>query len=184
MVGDGRFNERGNTGKAIASDGVIAAMFDPVLQRFLVESAKAAIWTGSVCTGAFILAAAGLLEGCKTTTYWSQIPNLKLLAEKQKFDVAEGYPRSVFDRATRRFTGGGVSSSIDLALELVAIIRGSVAAAQASQLSIQYAPKPPVEAGDPSVAPAALVKQIENDQQTDFILPIQKAVRQLLAALS
>jgi hypothetical protein len=73
-------------------------------------------------------------------------------------------------------------SSIDLALELVAIIKWSVAAAQASQLSIQYAPKPPVEAGDPSDAPPALVKQIENDQQTDFILPIQKAVRQLLAA--
>ena len=131
-------------------DGVIAAMFDPVFRRFLSQAARQASWSGSVCVGAFILAAARLLDGCRATTYWSQIPNLQLLREKMKIEVAPEYPRRLIDSERRRFTGGGVSSSIDLALELVEVLTKSREVAQRAQLAIQYAPGPHIHAGDPS----------------------------------
>ena len=167
------------------ADGVIAAMFDPVLQRFLTEQASKVRWVGSVCTGAFVLAAAGLIAGCEVTTYWSQLENLALLGEKLKIRIAKDCPRAVFDPARCRFTGGGVSSSLDLTLELVEKIAAErsldgKALAQQAQLSIQYAPKPHVHAGDPCEAPPALVKAIRELQEKDFIAPLRQAVRRLL----
>lgn len=164
------------------ADGVIAAMFDPVFQRFLTAHAPKAQWVGSVCTGAFILAAAGLLEGCDVTTYWSQRENLELLREKLKIHVVAKFPRSVLDPQRRRFTGGGISSSLDLALELVETIAADgKAVAEKAQLSIQYAPNPPVRAGDPSQAPARLVAEARKAQEAGFLEPMRKAVRRLLA---
>jgi cyclohexyl-isocyanide hydratase len=162
------------------AEGVIASMFDPVFQRFLRDAAGKASWAGAVCTGAFIIAAAGLLDGCKATTYWSQIPNLKLLGETLKIEAAEGYPRYVLDPDKKRFTGGGVSSSIDLALKLVATLDGEEAA-RTSQLSVQYAPDPPVHAGDPGQASPALTESVRELQEDGFIAPVRKAVQQLLA---
>jgi len=167
------------------ADGVIAAMFDPVFQRFLTEQASKARWVGSVCSGAFLLAAAGLIGGCEVTTYWSQLDNLALLGDKLKLRIAKDCPRSVFDPMRPRFTGGGVSSSLDLALELVEKIaaeRGldGKTLAQQAQLSIQYAPKPHVHAGDPCEAPPALVAAIRKRQEKDLIAPMRQAVRRLL----
>jgi cyclohexyl-isocyanide hydratase len=163
-----------------AADGVIAAMFDPVTQRFLRAVSVTASWSGSVCTGAFVIAAAGLLDGCKATTYWSQIPNLKLLGAKRKIEVPDGYPRFLIDPTRKRFSGGGISSSIDLALELVATLNGKEAA-QTAQLSVQYAPHPPVCAGDPSQAPADLTRRLRELQEKDFIAPVRQAVERILA---
>ncbi|MBL7727439.1 MAG: DJ-1/PfpI family protein, partial [Dinghuibacter sp.] len=63
------------------SEGVNGAMFSPIYREFLATTATRARWTGSVCTGAFILAAAGCLNNCMVTTYWSQLGNLSLLNE-------------------------------------------------------------------------------------------------------
>jgi len=93
--------------------------------------------------------------------------------------VAPGFPRYVIDFQARRFTGGGVSSSIDLALELVLIFNGTAAADQA-QISIQYAPDPPVRSGDPSQAPPRVTASVIEDQRTSFIAPIRKAVKRIV----
>lgn len=142
------------------ADGVINnAMFNPAFQTFLKTTAAGAQWTGSVCVGAFILAAAGLLNNCTVTTYWSQLDNLRLLDKYCNIKVPEGYPRGIIDENQKRFTGGGISSSVDLALMLVEKIKGK-RIAEASQLFIQYSPAPPVHAGDPSEAPPAILKQV------------------------
>lgn len=153
-------------------NGVAAAMQDEIMLRFVKKAARTAEWSGSVCTGAFILAAAGLLDGCKATTYWSM---LETLDEFPAIRVnTQAYPRYILDRRHKRFTGGGVSSSIDLALQLIRVI-SSKRAAETADLSIQYAPDPPVQAGDPSQASPALVKKVRHHQQDGFIQPIADA---------
>lgn len=155
--------------------GVVGTMLDPAFQRFIVTASQEAQWTGSVCVGAFILAVAGLLDGCEATTYWSQLENLALFPQ---ITVAPGFPRYVIDFQARRFTGGGVSSSIDLALELVLFFNGTTAADQA-QLSIQYAPDPPVRSGDPGQAPPRVTASVVEDQLKTFIAPIRDAVKRV-----
>ncbi len=142
------------------SDGVGAAMLDPTIQAWLKRVADDAEWVGSVCTGAFILAAAGLLDGCQATTYWSARPVLALFPD---VSLVPGYPRWHLDEDRKRFSGGGISSSIDLALKLVDNIAGPQAA-QTSQLFVQYAPSPPVNAGDPTEASPELVISVTQSQ--------------------
>ena len=163
------------------TDGVVGSMFDDSFQGFLRQAGAGASCVGSVCSGAFILAAARLLDGCRATTYWSVVPNLALLEGKMGIRAAPGYPRFVIEEEKRRFTGGGVSSSIDLALELVSRLTNREAA-EAAQLAIQYAPDPPVRAGDPCQARPDLVAQVEQGQHEGFVIPIRRAVERLLGS--
>ncbi len=113
---------------------------------FLNYQAKNAAWVTSVCEGALLLAAAGLLNGYSATTHWAFIPCLQ---EFKHINVVSGYPRYVLDRD--RMTGGGISSGLDESLELVQIIAGTDLAQQV-QLMLQYYPDPPVKAPIPSGA--------------------------------
>ncbi|MBV8202817.1 MAG: DJ-1/PfpI family protein [Acidobacteria bacterium] len=149
-------------------EDVATVMQDPVYIEFVRHAGQAARFAGSVCTGAFIAAAAGLLDGCEATTYWSQRENLALFP---RIKLAAGYPRWVF--SGNRFTGGGVSSSIDLALELVDRLAGPTECQQA-QLSAQYAPKPPFDSGDPATAPPEVTAAVRANQK-QFLAVIKKA---------
>ncbi|GAB4198855.1 MAG: hypothetical protein Tsb002_34030 [Wenzhouxiangellaceae bacterium] len=160
-----------------SADGVIWAMNDPGYQAFIKRNAATAEWVGSVCVGAFILAAAGVLDGVKATTYWSQLHNLALFPA---IDVdTRNYPRYLPEPVDAHFSGGGVSSSIDLALAIVQQLAG-VEIAHKTQLGIQYAPNPPLQAGDPGQAPAAITAAVRASQQDSFIQPIRQAVLDLL----
>jgi cyclohexyl-isocyanide hydratase len=109
-------------------------------------------WVTSVCTGSLVLAAAGLLTGYRATCHWGWREHLALFGAEP---VAE---RIVFDR--NRVTGGGVTAGIDFALALTAAIRGE-AHARAVQLSLEYDPAPPFDAGSPQKAGEELVAFIE-----------------------
>lgn len=157
------------------SEGVGAAMLDPVFQQWLKRTASQADWVGSVCTGAFILAAAGLFDGCKATTYWSARPVLELFP---RIEVIAGYPRWHVDEEKKRFSGGGISSSLDLALRLVEVI-GRVEQARLTQLRNQYAPQPPLHSGDPTEASPELVISVTQSQAA-FTAGLIEATRQVL----
>jgi len=104
-------------------------------------------WTTSVCTGALLLGAAGLLKGLPATTHWSAYDDLAsygALPTEQRV-VTSG----------RIVTGAGVSAGVDLALTLAGKIAGPEVA-QAIQLSIEYDPHPPYDTGAPSKAPKAI----------------------------
>ena len=114
-------------------------MEDKAFLDFLVRQSEGATYVCSVCEGALLLAAAGLLDGYTITTHWAftnclvdRFPNVK---------VAPGHPR--FWRDRNRLTGGGISSGLDEALELIRLVQGDDAARQA-QLTTQYYPQPPV----------------------------------------
>ena len=143
--------------------GISTAMFDETYISFIKKNAATASWTGAVCVGAFILAAAGILKDCRATTYWSQVDNLALLKKKLNLKIPKNNPRGVMDKKRKVFTGGGISSSVDLALMLLENIKGK-AYAQSSQLNIQYAPNPPVHAGDPEQASKKLVQKTLKEQ--------------------
>jgi transcriptional regulator GlxA family with amidase domain len=117
-----------------------ALMSDPrrTYLDFLVRHAGKARYVASVCEGALLLAAAGLLDGYKATTHWAFVPCLK---QFPKVKVVKGHPRFVVDR--NRITGGGISSGLDEALKLIELL-GDRKVAQAVQRVTQYYPKPPV----------------------------------------
>jgi cyclohexyl-isocyanide hydratase len=128
--------------------GVNALMTDQGVLAFVREQAKTARFVTSVCTGALVLGAAGLLEGRRATTHWA---SLDLLAAFGATPVAERVVRD-----GNLLTGGGVTAGIDFALALAAELVGR-AEAEAIQLGLEYAPAPPFDAGTPgSAAPEVL----------------------------
>jgi transcriptional regulator GlxA family with amidase domain len=133
---------------------VLPQMTDSVTQDFLKAAAARAQYVTSVCTGALILAEAGLLDGFRATTHWGWIDSL---AAYEKINVVD--ERVVVDR--NRITGGGITAGIDFALTLIAEVVAPPAA-QAMQLIFEYRPEPPFDSGSPTSAPPeilAMVKQ-------------------------
>lgn len=127
----------------------------PALQRILAEpkhtyldflrrQAAGARYVASVCEGALLLAAAGLLDGYSVTTHWAFIPCL--LAQYPAIKVVDGHPRFHLDR--NRLTGGGISSGLDEALELIRLLLGRETA-ESVQQTTQYYPDPPVHSEIP-----------------------------------
>jgi transcriptional regulator GlxA family with amidase domain len=108
-------------------------------------------WTTSVCTGSLLLAAAGLLDGAPATTHWLARDLLAELGAKPVPDRVVEYGKIV--------TAAGVSSGIDMALNLVKRINGDEVA-QAVQLGIEYDPEPPHDAGSPEKAPPEIVELV------------------------
>ena len=125
--------------------GVNAQLENGELLAFLQASEHRARYLTSVCSGALLLGAAGLLRGYRATTHWMSLDMLRILGAEP---VAE---RVVVDR--NRLTGGGVTAGIDLALVLAANLFGADVA-QEIQLAIEYQPSPPFESGLPSTAPS------------------------------
>jgi transcriptional regulator GlxA family with amidase domain len=132
-------------------------MDDGPVHEWLRAAHERSTWTTSVCTGSLILAAAGLLDGVSATTHWLALEELGALGANV---VPE---RVVFDG--KIVTAAGVSAGIDMALALVIRIAGKEVA-EAIQLGIEYDPQPPVNAGSPAKAPAAIVEALRARART------------------
>lgn len=132
-------------------DGAFDLLDDPVALAFIAERGRQARWVTSVCTGAFPLAQAGLLDGRAATTHWAS----RGLLARYGLDVRDG--RVVEDG--NRITAGGVTSGIDFALTLVARLLGDERARRI-QLQLEYDPHPPYDAGTPSAHPAEVIEEI------------------------
>jgi cyclohexyl-isocyanide hydratase len=128
--------------------GVTDALGDSALVNFVRDQAGNARWITSVCTGAFILGAAGLLQGKRATTHWGYTHLLGA------FGAHYEEARVVHDG--NLITAGGVTSGIDFSLEVIAAIAGDDAA-QSVQLSLEYNPDPPFCGGHPSRTPEPIV---------------------------
>ena len=128
--------------------GVDDAILDDELMTFVKREGARAKYVTSVCTGAFILGAAGLLKGKKATTHWAYHDELA------KVGAAPVRARVVRDG--NLITGGGVTAGIDFALTATAEIAGEDVA-KAIQLSLEYDPAPPFDAGSPEKAPAPIL---------------------------
>lgn len=130
--------------------GTMDIMQDSEVLTWLRHVAAKAQWVTSVCTGSLLLGAAGLLKGYRSGCHWASIDQLEY------FGAIPVRERIVEDR--NRFSGGGVTSGIDFALALAAQVRGEDFA-KFIQLSIEYDPHPPFDAGSPDkVSPEILAR--------------------------
>ena len=122
----------------------------------------------SVCTGAFILGAAGLLKGRRAATHWGFAELLPLVgATHEKRRVV---------RDGNLITAGGVTSGIDFGLEIVADIAGEEVA-RSIQLSLEYDPHPPFADGHPDRAAAATLAEVSPryaERRADFRKGIER----------
>jgi transcriptional regulator GlxA family with amidase domain len=131
--------------------GSVAAMGNEAVQGYLRSSAASAEAVGSVCTGALVLGATGLLEGRRATTHWAYAAELEKLGGR--------YVRERWVEDGKFITAGGVSAGIDMALALAARLTDR-ATAQRIQLAIEYDPHPPLGGIDWSgVGEADLARQ-------------------------
>jgi cyclohexyl-isocyanide hydratase len=138
-------------------NGMNPLLTDTETLDFIRRMAADAQWITSVCTGALVLGAAGLLRGKRATTHWM---SHELLARFGAIPVAE---RVVVDGNV--ITGGGVTAGIDFGLQVIAQIHGREAA-EAAQLGIEYDPHPPVDSGHPSRARPELVASLREKAAT------------------
>ncbi|WP_321813582.1 MULTISPECIES: DJ-1/PfpI family protein [unclassified Paraburkholderia] len=131
--------------------GVGPLLEDDATLAFIQHQARQARYVTSVCTGALMLGAAGLLRGRRATTHWA------FHALLEPFGAIPVHERVVRDGSL--ITGGGITAGIDFALTLAAELIGDDAA-QALQLELEYAPAPPFDAGSPHSAPPAIVERV------------------------
>jgi cyclohexyl-isocyanide hydratase len=131
--------------------GVNALLEDRETLDFLRRVSERARYVTSVCTGALLLGAAGLLRGKRATTHWMSRDMLRA------FGAQPVEARVVVDGNV--ITGGGVTAGIDFGLTVAAEVAGR-RTAEAIQLGIEYAPEPPFDAGTPASADPALVAQV------------------------
>jgi transcriptional regulator GlxA family with amidase domain len=135
-------------------------MRDGEVLDWLRAAHEANTWTTSVCTGALVLGAAGILEGKRATTHWAYRERLR------EFGAEPVVARYVEDGKV--VTAAGVSAGIDMALHLAARDVGEEFA-KAVQLAIEYDPAPPFDTGSPEKAPPELVdvvRQAEGESVT------------------
>jgi transcriptional regulator GlxA family with amidase domain len=131
------------------SQNPVPVLSDEVLIGWLRDAAPGCQWTASVCTGAGLYAAAGLLEGKKTTTHWGFRDNLRAMG----VEVVED--RVVWQGT--HISGAGVSAGIDMALALTDRVHGRELA-ESLQLLIEYDPEPPFDSGSPEKAAAGTLR--------------------------
>ncbi len=124
--------------------GVREAIGDMAVVDFVAQQGVGAKWVTSVCTGAFILGVAGLLQGKRATCHWGYTHLLPLVGATHE-------PARIVQDGNL-VTAGGVTSGIDFALQLIALISGEDIA-RSIQLALEYDPAPPFNGGTPDTAP-------------------------------
>jgi transcriptional regulator GlxA family with amidase domain len=135
--------------------GVEAAAADPVLVDWVRRRARRAQRVASVCTGAFLLAASGVLDGRRAATHWSVCADLA-----RRFPAVRVEPDPIFVRDGPFWTSAGVTAGIDLALALIEQDLGRAVALSVARYLVVFLKRP----GGQAQFSAALSLQAAEDQ--------------------
>ena len=128
----------------------------------------------SVCTGALLCGAAGVLAGRQVTTHWSARHLMPY------YGAVLVDARVVVDGNI--ISAAGVTAGLDAALALVSLLRGD-AAAQEIQLAIEYAPNPVFNSGTPDIAPAEVLQSFQRKYDSIGAAREEEAIRRLSDSL-
>lgn len=132
--------------------GTMKALGDERILAWLRQAHETSQWTTSVCTGALILGAAGILKDMEVTTHW--------FARDMLEPFGATYSEKRVIRNGKVITAAGVSAGIDMGLTLAAEI-GGPETAKMIQLFIEYDPQPPFDSGSPAKASPETVAECE-----------------------
>jgi cyclohexyl-isocyanide hydratase len=152
--------------------GVDQAIEDEETLAFVRRAGAGAKYATSVCTGAFILGAAGLLKGKRATTHWAYhhlLPHVGAIPVKERV-VRDG----------NVFTGGGVTAGVDFAFTLMSEIAGPDMA-RAVQLGLEYDPQPPFQSGSPELA-SEETKSVVGRRYADRLAEFEGRLRRAAAS--
>lgn len=133
--------------------GMNELLNDEEVLSFVRRQGDTARYVTSVCTGALVLGAAGLLQGHKAATHWASMHFL------ESFGATPVNARVCIDR--NRITGGGVTAGIDFGLLLAEALSDRMTA-EKIQLYMEYNPEPPFTAGSPDTAPPVVVNEFRS----------------------
>jgi cyclohexyl-isocyanide hydratase len=153
--------------------GMNPLLNDEETLEFVRRQAKGARYVTSVCTGALVLGAAGLLKGKRAATHWM---SREMLSAFGAIPVAD---RVVIDGNV--ITGGGVTAGVDFGITLAAELFGPEVA-KTVQLTIEYNPAPPFDAGSPERAGEKIVAAARANaakRQADRLTAVQRAAARL-----
>jgi len=139
--------------------GTIVASKDDVILTWIRNAHESSKWTTSVCTGALILGASGILQGLKATTHW--------YAKNQLSQFGAEYTNERVVQQGKVITAAGVSAGIDMALHLAGEIGGKELA-QMIQLLIEYDPKPHFDSGSLMKADKSIIKLAQDAARSVF----------------
>jgi len=117
--------------------GTRAAMLDPKVQAFVRAAMKTARRVCSVCSGAYILAQAGVLEGKRATTHWSRTHDFQ-----KRYPAVKLEPDCIYTHDGKVWTSAGITAGIDLALALIADDLGEDVSRRAAQELVVYHRRP------------------------------------------
>jgi len=132
-------------------------MEDEITLSFIRLQARNARYIFSVCTGALLCGAAGLLQDVRATTHWSAFHLLPY------FGAIPVNARVVVD--DRHISAAGVSAGLDGALRLASLVRDERLAREI-QLSIEYSPEPPFNSGSPETAAKEIVEAVRHSYES------------------
>jgi transcriptional regulator GlxA family with amidase domain len=121
----------------VGGGGVHAACEDEVLLRWLTARAPSARRVASVCTGAFLLGAAGLLDGKRAVTHWADCEHLARRFPRTRVDM-----NAIFIRDGNLWSSAGVTAGIDLALAMVEDDIGHAAATMVARDLVVFLKRP------------------------------------------
>jgi transcriptional regulator GlxA family with amidase domain len=133
--------------------GTRALMRDEAVLAWLRRAHETSTWTTSVCSGALVLAAAGILDGLRATTHWMVLEMLR------EYGATPTEERVV--EHGKVITAAGVSAGIDMALLLAAKLADEDIA-RAIQLGIEYDPQPPFDSGSVAKAGPETVELVKS----------------------
>jgi cyclohexyl-isocyanide hydratase len=153
--------------------GMNPLLNDSETLEFIRRQARSARYVTSVCTGALVLGAAGLLKGKRAATHWM---SRDMLSQFGATPVAD---RVVIDGNI--ITGGGVTAGVDFGITVAAELFGPEVA-KTIQLAIEYDPAPPFDAGSPERAGEAIVAAARANaakRQADRQIAVQRAAARL-----
>ncbi len=154
--------------------GINSLLGDTEVLGFLAREGAHADYVTSVCTGALVLGAAGLLRGYRATTHWLSHDLLPLLGA---IPVDE---RVVIDR--NRITGGGITAGIDFGLVIARAVAGEDVAREIA-LMMEYEPSPPFQSGSPHTAAPETVERVRQ-RRSAFQAERRKLVEQAAKRLA
>lgn len=139
----------------VGGDGALVAMHDPRVLSTVTRLATRAERVASVCSGALILAAAGVLDGHRATTHWEDCAQLE-----REFPEVEVDPDPIYLCDGRIWTSAGVTAGTDMALAMVAADCGQAAARERAQALVTYMVRP---GGQSQFSPALAQQSLDND---------------------